>query len=132
MLIGIKNLFIAVMDDETLETYSAPFKIDNLHEIGISPTTGVVDYDGDNIVAISITYISEIEVTMTLADIPLHIQAILGGHSIDDGMVIESTDDQPPYVALGYQATKENGSSVFVWYFKGKFMVGNETATTKG
>jgi len=132
MLIGIKNLYVAVMDDEENETYEAPFKIDNIREIGISPNTGVVDADGDNKVVISISYISEVEVKLSITEIPLFIQAKLLGQKMNDGMVIETTDDQPPYVALGYEATKENGSSVFVWYFKGKFMLPDENAATKG
>lgn len=136
MLIGIKNLYAAVIssegDSDTNPTYKAPFKIPNINEIGISPNTGVVDFDGDNNVAVSITYISDIEVTLTLAELPLEIQAVLLGHTIDDGMIIESTEDEPPYIALGYEATKDNGKSIYVWYFKGKFMVPDESAATKG
>jgi len=41
--------------------------------------------------------------------------------SVVKGVLIESKDDLPPTIALGFKSKKNNGKYRYVWLLKGKF-----------
>src|SRR5699024_3709655 len=55
-------------------------------------------------------------------DISKEAQSVVLGKTInDDGVLMDSDDDRPPYGALAFRSEKANGSYRYVVYYKGKF-----------
>ena len=54
-----------------------------------------------------------------MADIPLAIQEQIFGNKIDDnGVLIRSSTDKPPYFAVGFKSEKSNHKFRYVWLYK--------------
>ena len=54
-----------------------------------------------------------------LADLPLKIQEKVFGNKIDDnGVLIRSATDTPPYYAVGFMSEKSNHKFRYVWLYK--------------
>ena len=131
MLIGIESLYYAKMTDEDAETYATPVEIPGINTIEITPNTGNAEYYADNGLYESLPFVSSVDLGLTLAKIHAKDRAILLGSTHSEGVVIESNNDIPPYVAIGFRALKSNGNYVYVWYFRGKFKIPTETLETK-
>jgi len=133
MRLGVKSLYYAVMNDEDAETFDAPVKVDGVSSINISANSGTSKFYADNKLHENIPYITDFEITLELAQLNPSTRAALLGNTLDaSGVLTEKTTDKPPYVALGYKITKSNGSDVYVWLFKGKFRVPDESIETEG
>lgn len=70
---------------------------------------------------------------LNVADIPPKHRAVLLGCTYDEntGMVKDSANDIPPYVAVGCAVKKSNGSDRLIWYLKGKFAAPDDNNQTK-
>jgi phi13 family phage major tail protein len=75
-----------------------------------------------------------IALELMAADLPLEVQAVLLGHTLDanTGIMSRKAGDVPPWVALGFKSLKSNGAYRFVWMTKGKFSVPEQKHETKG
>ena len=131
MLIGIDSLYYSVMTDNVNELYGTPRVLEGINTIEITPNTGNAEYYADNGLYESLPFVSSVDLGLTLAKIHAKDRAILLGSTHSEGVVIESNNDIPPYVAIGFRALKSNGNYVYVWYFRGKFKIPTETLETK-
>lgn len=52
---------------------------------------------------------SEYDLTIETATLPLEYKALLLGHKIDAGKLTVSKDDVAPYFAVMFESTKQNG-----------------------
>lgn len=70
---------------------------------------------------------------LNVADIPPRHRAVLLGCTYDEntGMVKDSANDIPPYVAVGCSVKKSNGFDRLIWYLKGKFAAPDDNNQTK-
>ncbi|MCB2311607.1 major tail protein [Clostridium tagluense] len=120
---GIKKLVYAIMTDEVAETYSAVKDAPPLINIKVSPKSDTGKLYANNQVVETSTAIGDIDVEVELQDVPLEVQSDWLGHALDatKGVLTYNLNDIAPYVALGYERTKANGKSRFVWLFKLKF-----------
>lgn len=67
-----------------------------------------------------------------MADIPLTIQEMILGNRIDDnGVLIRSASDVPPYFAVGFKSEKANHKYRYVWLFKVRAKPLTETYKTR-
>ena len=67
-----------------------------------------------------------------MADIPLAIQEKIFGNEIDDnGVLIRSASDKPPYFAVGFKSEKSNGKFRYVWLYKVRAKPLTENYATK-
>ena len=54
-----------------------------------------------------------------MADIPLTIQEQIFGNKIDEnGVLIRTATDKPPYFAVGFMSEKSNHKFRYVWLYK--------------
>ena len=68
-----------------------------------------------------------------MADIPLTIQEMIFGNAIDDnGVLVRTASDRPPYFAVGFKSEKSDGTFRYVWLFKVRAKPDHETYATKG
>ena len=67
-----------------------------------------------------------------MADIPLTIQEMIFGNAIDDnGVLVRTASDRPPYFAVGFKSEKSDGTFRYVWLFKVRAKPATETYATK-
>ena len=53
-------------------------------------------------------------------DVPLAIQEMIFGNQIDDnGVLVRTASDRPPYFAVGFKSEKSDGAFRYVWLYKG-------------
>ena len=74
----------------------------------------------------------ELTFTTKMADIPLAIQEQIFGNQIDDnGVLIRTASDRPPYFAVGFKSEKSNGKYRYVWLYKVRAKPLTENFATK-
>ena len=67
-----------------------------------------------------------------MADIPLAIQEDIFGNKIDDnGVLIRSATDKPPYFAVGFMSEKSTHKYRYVWLYKVRAKPLTENYATK-
>ena len=68
-----------------------------------------------------------------MADIPLTIQEMIFGNAIDDnGVLVRTASDRPPYFAVGFKSEKSDGTFRYVWLFKVRAKPVTETYASQG
>ncbi|GLY09599.1 major tail protein [Pseudobacillus badius] len=134
--VGLKNIHIAkLLTDEkgTGTTYEKPEYFAPALSVTVTPNSSSATLyadDGPDEVG---TTISGIEVSINVKDLTSEQQALLLGNKIDaNGAVISRTTDEAPYVAIGYEITRNDGKSHYVWLYKGMFRENEATHNTKG
>ena len=131
---GLKNIYYALetKDDSSGATYGTPVKLGNARNADITKETETFKYYGDNRVVHTRNRLKSAEITIESTDIPLAERAKLLGHSIDaSGKMTITSEDNPPYVALMFEATKLTGGSVFYKFYTGKFGETDESFATQ-
>jgi len=130
---GVKKLVYAIMTDEVLETYAEVKPAPPLITIKVAPKVDVATLYADDQAVETATVVGDIAVDFETQDMPLEVQADFLGHALDatTGSLTFNVNDKAPYVALGYQRTKGNGKSRYVWLMKVKFQEIEEESKTK-
>ncbi len=120
--IGLKDVVIAKLtkDDSTGVTYDTLQKVAGAIEATINPGTTDPDIQYADDGEFDVLYPDpELTVTLNMADIPLAIQEMLLGNSIDkNGVLVRNANDTPDYYALGFKSEKTNHKFRYVWLFK--------------
>jgi|SRR5665648_22556 len=132
---GINKLVYAIMTDELLETYGAIKEAPPVLNIKVAPKVDVANLYASNRVVQTGTSIGDIPVDFETQDLPHQVQADFLGNAFDPvtGIITKNVDDKAPYVALGYERTKGNGKSRYVWLFKVMLQeMAEETKTSEG
>lgn len=121
--IGLKDIHVAVLtaDDSTAVTYQTPSKLERAISAKLTPKTNSENIYSDDIVEDVITSFDSVEVEIELNQLSLTSRAILQGAKVVKGVLIESKEDIPPTLALGFKSKKHNGMYRYVWLLKGKF-----------
>ena len=74
----------------------------------------------------------EVTFSTSMADIPLAIQEMIFGNAIDDnGVLVRTSTDKPPYFAVGFMSEKANHKFRYVWLYKVRAKPMTETYKTK-
>ena len=130
---GVKKLVYAIMIDELLETYGTVKSAPPLLNIKVAPKVDIATLYADDKPVETATVVGDIAVDYEVQDMPLEVQADFLGHKLDTvtGELLYNVNDNAPYLALGYQRTKGNGKSRYVWLYKVKFQEIDEEAKTK-
>ena len=120
--IGLKNLVIASLTEDTEEkvTYGDLQLVAGAIEASISPENSDPDVQYADDIEFDVVYPDpELTFTTRMADIPLSIQEMVFGNRIDDnGVLIRSSTDKPPYFAVGFKSEKTNHKFRYVWLYK--------------
>ena len=120
--IGLKNLVIATLTEDTEEklTYGELQLVAGAIEASISPENSDPDVQYADDIEFDVVYPDpELTFTTRMADIPLAIQEMVFGNKIDDnGVLIRSSTDKPPYFAVGFKSEKTNHKFRYVWLYK--------------
>ena len=133
--IGLKNMVIAPLtaDTEDTLTYGDLQLVAGAIEATITPGNADPDIQYADDIEFDVLYPDpELTFTTKMADIPLAIQEMIFGNQLDDnGVLIRTSTDKPPYFAVGFKSEKSNGKFRFVWLYKVRAKPLTENYATK-
>lgn len=133
--IGLKNVVIAPLtaDTETEHTYGTVQAMAGAIEASVTPDNTDPDIMYADDIEFDTLYADpQLTFKLKMADIPLAIQEMLFANVIDDnGVLIRTAQDKPPYFAVGFKSEKSNGKFRFVWLFKVRAKPLTENFATK-
>lgn len=120
--IGLKNVVLAPLMTDTEEghTYGELQLMAGAIEASITPENADPDVQYADDVEFHVLYPDpELSFKTKMADVPLEIQAMIFDNEIDDnGVLVRSASNTPPYFAVGFKSEKANGTYRYVWLYK--------------
>ncbi|MGG7057611.1 major tail protein [Clostridium tertium] len=130
---GVEKAYYAILTEEgETPTYEAAKYLPGLREISVTPNEEQATIYAENRLYDSENSLGEIEVTLDFASIDTtDYVALLGKKVATDGGIIESVDDQSPYIALMVEKTLSGGVKEYLTLFKGKLSIPEDKAKTK-
>lgn len=133
--IGLKNVVIAPLtaDTETEHTYGTVQAMAGAIEASVTPDNTDPDIMYADDIEFDTLYADpQLTFKLKMADIPLVIQEMLFANIIDEnGVLIRTAQDKPPYFAVGFKSEKSNGKFRFVWLYKVRAKPLTENFATK-
>lgn len=133
-LIGFDMLHYAEVetDSTTSTTYKTPKRVVGAVSASINPNSSDSTFFADDGPMETSSALGKIELELSTANIPKADQAILLGHKVDTkGIMVRSSSDTPPWIAIGGRALKSNGKYKYFWLLKGKMSVPESKFQTK-
>ena len=138
LVIGVKNVHVAeqLTDVPGIPTgtfsYDTPVLLDGASEsIDVADAVTSNIWYGDNkTIATSISK-GAAEITLSKQDLDEPQEAFLLGKTIVNDYVLDNAEDVPPYLALMYELTYDDGGSKFVQWDKLRFQEPNPNGATK-
>ena len=120
--IGLKNMVIAPLTEDTEETltYGELQLVAGALEASVTPDNAdqQIQY-ADDIEFDTLYPDPQLSFKTKMADIPLTIQEMIFGNRIDEnGVLIRTSTDKPPYFAVGFKSEKSNHKFRYVWLYK--------------
>ena len=133
--VGLKDVVIAELTEDTEETltYGDLQKLAGAIEASITPDNADPDVQYFDDVEGDVLYPDpELSFKTKMADIPLMIQEKIFGNKIDDnGVLVRTAQDKPPYYAVGFRSEKSDKTYRFVWLYKVRAKPVTENYATK-
>ncbi len=133
--VGLKNVVLAplTVDTEETITYGTLQAVAGAMEASITPENADPDVQYGDDVELDVLYPDpELTFKTKMADIPLVIQEMAFGNKIDDnGVLVRTASDKPPYFAIGFKSEKSNGKFRYIWLYKVRAKPVTENYATK-
>lgn len=133
--IGLKNVVIAPLltDTEAGHSYGDLQLLAGAIEASVTPDNADPDIlYADDIEFDTLYADPNIDFKLKMADIPLTIQEMIFANAIDDnGVLVRTAQDKPPYFAVGFKSEKSNGKYRYVWLYKVRAKPLTENFATK-
>ena len=132
--IGLKDLFYAPITEDAngYETYGTPVRLAKGITAGLSYDRNSVTIDADDQVEDELDLFKEGKISLGVYAITSEKAAVLTGADVDNnGCLIDSGNDDPPYVAIGFRALTSKGTYRYMWLYRVKFSVPGENFATK-
>lgn len=133
--VGLKNMVLAPLteDTESTLTYGTLQAVAGAIEASVTPENADPDVQYADDIEFDVLYPDpEISFKTKMADLPLTVQEMIFANKIDDnGVLVRSANDKPPYFAVGFMSEKSNGKYRYVWLYKVRAKPVTETYQTK-
>ena len=133
--VGLKNMVIAPLstDTEAAHTYGALQLVAGAIEASITPENADPNVHYADDVEFDVLYLDpELSFKTKMADLPLTIQELVFGNEIDNnGVLVRTSTDRPPYFAVGFKSEKANHTYRYVWLYKVRAKPVTESYQTK-
>lgn len=139
--IGLTNLHYALLLTDVApagetagsSTYATPVRITGAISANFSPNASNDTLFADDGPYDTASTLGAMSLELNVADIPAKDRAVLLGATYDEatGVLKQSSEDIPPYVAVGMSVKKSSGADRYIWYLKGKFTAPDENNQTK-
>ena len=115
--VGLRDIYFFPIenDDETGTTYDEGVRIGKAMTANVQPQYNTAELRADDGVAETAESRGITTVDVQTDDISKEAQAVILGKEINnDGVLIDSDDDKPPYGALAFRSEKANGAYRYV------------------
>ena len=133
--IGLKNVVFAPLltDTEAGHSYGDLQLLAGAIEASVTPDNADPDVLYADDAEFDTLYADpSISFKLKMADLPLTIQEMIFANTIDDnGVLIRTAQDKPPYFAIGFKSEKSNGKFRYVWLYKVRAKPLTENFATK-
>lgn len=133
--IGLRDLYRApiTVGQDGSETYGTPVRMAKAISVELAVEVAeAILYADDGADEIVKEFVSG-EITLNVNDLlPADLAALLGQTQDDDNVVYAGEADEAPYFAIGFRAKKAGGQYKYIWLYKVKFAIPDETYNTKG
>ncbi|WP_301002980.1 major tail protein [uncultured Duncaniella sp.] len=141
--IGLTNLVYAICTDDVAPTvpggtdgyttYDSSVRIMGAITANFSPNASNDTLFADDGPYDTASTLGAMTLELNVADLPPAQRAELLGATYDEttGVLKHSSEDIPPYVAVGMSIKKSNGADRYIWYLKGKFTAPDDNNQTK-
>lgn len=133
--VGLRDLFYATITEtaEGVESYGTPKRLAKAISAEMSVEVAEAILHGDDGVDVVEREFVSGELTLNTTDLDqADVATLLGQQQDADGVNYASGDDIAPYVAIAFRAKKPGGKFKYVWLYKVKFGVPDESYQTKG
>lgn len=136
ILVGCRDVVFAKMtaDASTGTTYETDlFQAPGVIEIALTAQVTNENLAADDVPIYEVlNSLDGFDVSLTMASVGPDGKAYLLGNTVDtNGVLLEASDDDAPYVAMGFKTARSDGSDDYIWLYKGKFAQGDNTFHTK-
>ncbi|WP_102707016.1 major tail protein [Terribacillus saccharophilus] len=128
---GVDEFYYGVLNEVTNKTAGVE-RVKFLQSITVEMPQEPVRAYGDNITAELAVSSGNTSVTSGFHKVPEQDKKVLFGLEENEGLIAYGSEDTPPYVAVIFAKTYEDGSKEWVGLPKGMFMRSNITGQTKG
>ena len=129
---GVDEFYYAVLDESGANVIQGePERVRFLQTITVEMPQEAVRAYGDNTTAEIAVSSGNITVTSSFNKIPQEDKEVLFGLESNNGLTAYGSNDTPPYVAVVFAKTHEDGSKEWVGLTKGIFMRPTIEGTTK-
>ncbi len=133
--IGMKDMVIAplTVDTEETLTYGDLQLVAGAIEATIAPNNADPDVQYADDIEFDVLYPDpELTFTTKNVDVPLKVQEMVFGHTIDaNGVLIRKASDKPDYFAVGFRSEKSDHTYRYVWLYKVRAKPMTENYATK-
>lgn len=130
---GVSDLVAAPVITDTAEEYTTGdvFAIAGVATISKAANSSTEAHFYDNKPMVVISSQGADNITLNVSAIPLDVLAEITGQYYNEntGGMVEG-ERVPQYFALGYKTQKDNGETVYVWRYKGRFNVPDQENNT--
>jgi phi13 family phage major tail protein len=133
--IGLDKLYYAPITEGTNgdETYGTPVQLAKAISADLSIELAEATLYADDGASEIVKEFKSGTLSLGVDDIGAATAAALTGVTIDNNKVIISTsEDATPYVAIGFRAKKSNGKYKYFWLYRVKFGIPATNLATKG
>jgi len=133
--IGLSDMFYAKITEnsEGLETYNTPSRLAKAIQADLSIEIAEAMLYADDAAQESVREFQSGTLTLGVDDITPEVAAVLLGAGIDDnGVLISSSEDVGPPVAVGFRARRANGKYKYFWLYRVLFGAPSTNLQTKG
>lgn len=132
--IGLDNLYYATIteDDKGEETYGTPVKLAKAISAELSVEVAEAILYADDAASESVKAFKSGKITLGVDELgATNAAALLGARVDSKGVLVSSTEDTSPYVAVGFRALKANGKYRYFWLYKVQFSNPSASLQTK-
>lgn len=133
--IGLDKLYYAKITEGTNgdETYGTPQVLAKAISADLAPQIATAILYADDGAVENMQEFTSATITLGTADLASGVMADLLGATVDEnGVVVSTAEDTSNYVAVGFRAKRSDGNYQYMWLYRVKFGVPNNTLATKG
>lgn len=136
--IGVSDytIFPVITDDSGLSKFGSPVRLPGTVQISPTDSAGHDTFDADNGAYEAEAYLENIGHTLTNADIPPAIDAMMRGLTMKNGVLDVGVVASPPRFGTAWRVLKSDGSYRYVMYYNGiyafKSNIGGKTKPSTG
>ena len=133
--IGLDKPYFSIITEDAngQETYGTPKVMAKAIQADLTVNNATASLYADDGVDESVDEFTSGTLSLGLNDLASTVAAELLGARVDtNGVLVNSTNDIAPYVAVGFRARKANGNYRYFWLYRVKFGVPATNLATKG